>query len=260
MKNLPVGKGALIALSVGAVLCSVSAASASFIVFDGDEFTSEANMFAEAGGFGSTLDVPTGSLSPFEGYSYGPSHAHNDGIGMATSSISQSYGPDVNDGGGVQGFNLSGHAGGAFQMLNTGSYSGESNAYSLFDATFSLDASAQMMISGMLSAESDAFPGSVELLSSVRLYEMNGKGESLIHERSLATVGFSSIDELLSLESGTEYRLEVLADVDAAFTGTIDSTHAFQADYDLTFTVIPAPSAFALFGAAGLFGMRRRRS
>lgn len=260
MKTLAVGKNAVAALSAGTVLFFSSAASASFIMFDGDSFVSQASMFADAGGIGSTLNVPTGSLTPFEGYSFGPSHSHNNGIGMAISSVSQNYGLDANGEGAIHGFSLTGLAGGQFQPLNAGPFMGKSDSHSLLDVTFSLSASAQMMITGMLNIGADSFPGSFDALSRIQLYQVSEMGDSLIFEQAVSAVGSSSIGELLSLDAGQDYRLEVLAEVSSEFDGTIADLHSFQAEYDLNFAVIPAPSALALLGMAGLLGMRRRRN
>lgn len=261
MNCLIVGKRRVTAMCAGAVLMVCSMTSASVIMFDADKFSARGTMFAQAGESESELPLPADPFNPFDDYSFDPDHSQNDGIGQATSSISQEFELHSSNGGGTDGFSLSGHAGGQFDSLDPSRFSGRVISGTTFDATFSMNKAHAIQVTGALGASADEFPGSANVFAQIQIFENSGPGAELpIYDQAVFTGGTSvAIDDLLHLEANRNYRLVVSASADAEFDGMITDLHSFQAGFDLNFAVLPTPGAFSLLALAGLIGTRRRR-
>lgn len=246
MKSLVAGRSAIVALTMGTVLVLGSVASASIIVFDGDSFVTEASMFAEAGGMGSEIEVPTDPLTPLENYGFGLSHAHNDGIGNSTSSVLQEY--DLFQEDGMLAFSLITNAAGEFSPLHEFPFSG--SVESLVDTriTFTVTQDVAVKLEGAASTCSDALPGRMSgtsLTSSIHLIQI-GDDEPLCAWNSPddPLPCDDDSEELLTvceveLEEGQIYRLEILAQANGDFEFVIDDIYQFSTDSELLFVVLP---------------------
>jgi hypothetical protein len=219
----------------GTVLMVGSTADASIIQFVTDDFSTHASMYAEAGEFASEIVLPTGGLSPEEDYGFGSSHSHNDGVGLSSSLVSQTYNlMEIN---GMPAFSLTSNAAGQFSPLNAFPFTG--SVVSDIETTIAFEVTENVTIEmeATVSWDFDALPGKSAinvLLSSVRLFA-EGDPTALCEWLDPADPALCAVD----LVTGQKYILEFKAFGSATFNAVIDDTYSFTTDFDFLFVVMP---------------------